>query len=939
MSLNLYPRSYKPRYLLLPVILFAGCVMLLSGLPVKNLFSPALAREQGVQTISPMNRRSGLLALLLPPPPPMAWNFTGTLAEARAEFTTTLLQNGRVLVVGGIDSNASPLSRAEIYDPGTKTWDSAASMNTERAAHTATLLPDGKVLVTGGYNNSAAALTDAEIYDPANNTWTPITDSMAKPRSYHTATLLPNGKVLVAGGFEVEAADSSELYDPAAGDWGGTAPIPSSHAIHTASSLQNGNVLVAGGYDINGNITNNSAVYDPATNSWMATLPMNAFRVFHAATTMQNGVVLVSGGEDENGIILNSSEVFDPVLGTWAPVSSMSASRSIHTSTLLPDGNVLVTGGYNNDGNLNSSTEVYNPSDNSWSDADDLNIARYYHSATLLLDGTVLVVSGYDGDFLWTPTAELFAPSNNTPIAVCKNIEVPVNDSCTVSITADAVDGGSSDPDGDGLMLSLDNGGPFGVGVHTVQLTVKDAQDASNSCSATVTVVDNTLPQITAPGDAAYSCAGQVPAANVADATASDNCGMPSVEVTQSSNGGAGSPASPLIITRTFKATDASGKTASDNQVITVIDSTPPLVTAPVDASYSCVGQVPAANPSAATASDNCGTTPSISVSDTNNGGAGSSASPLIITRKFTATDAAGNSASDNQIITVSDNTPPTVTAPNDLSFQTGPNATTCGLFVSNAALGSATKGDNCAGSVTVTRSGVPAGNVFPVGTTTITYTATDAKGNKATDTQTVTITDNTAPKITAPANKTVSTSAGSCSAILNPGTPAVSDNCSTLTVKGVRSDNQALNAPYPIGTTTILWSAKDAAGNMATAMQTILVKDTVAPSINGLSVDKPTLGDPNHKMVNVTVNYSTADNCAGSVTCQIVSVTSNEPANGTGDGDAAPDWAILDAHHVLLRAERSGNGNGRIYTITVKCTDSRGNSTVKTVQVFVPKL
>jgi hypothetical protein len=66
--------------------------------------------------------------------------------------------------------------------------------------------------------------------------------------------------------------------------------------------------------------------------------------------------------------------------------------------------------------------------------------------------------------------------------------------------------------------------------------------------------------------------------------------------------------------------------------------------------------------------------------------------------------------------------------------------------------------------------------------------------------------------------------------------------------------------------------------------------------------------------------------------------VSSNEPINGLGDGDVAPDWIVIDAHHVRLRAERSGKGNGRIYTITITCTDANGNSTSQNVTVSIPK-
>jgi hypothetical protein len=87
--------------------------------------------------------------------------------------------------------------------------------------------------------------------------------------------------------------------------------------------------------------------------------------------------------------------------------------------------------------------------------------------------------------------------------------------------------------------------------------------------------------------------------------------------------------------------------------------------------------------------------------------------------------------------------------------------------------------------------------------------------------------------------------------------------------------------------------------------------------------------------MVDVMVNYAAADNCAAVSTA--LSVESNEPVDGTGDGDTAPDWEVIDAHHVRLRAERAGKGRGRTYTITITATDSHGNASSQAVTVHVP--
>ena len=107
-------------------------------------------------------------------------------------------------------------------------------------------------------------------------------------------------------------------------------------------------------------------------------------------------------------------------------------------------------------------------------------------------------------------------------------------------------------------------------------------------------------------------------------------------------------------------------------------------------------------------------------------------------------------------------------------------------------------------------------------------------------------------------------------------------------------------------------------------------------PVISGLSADKPMLWPPNHKMVPVTLSYGVSDNCDAGLK-PIVTISSNEPVDGTGDGDTSPDWEVIDAHHVLLRAERAGNGSGRIYTITVTVTDSAGSSSSRSVTVRVP--
>jgi hypothetical protein len=113
---------------------------------------------------------------------------------------------------------------------------------------------------------------------------------------------------------------------------------------------------------------------------------------------------------------------------------------------------------------------------------------------------------------------------------------------------------------------------------------------------------------------------------------------------------------------------------------------------------------------------------------------------------------------------------------------------------------------------------------------------------------------------------------------------------------------------------------------------------DTTAPVIVSATPSAGSLWPPNHQMVPVTITIIATDNDDPAPSCAIASVASNEPVSGLGDGDTAPDWQFAaNSRTVNLRAERAGKGTGRIYTITVACSDKSGNSSTKTATVVVP--
>jgi hypothetical protein len=149
------------------------------------------------------------------------------------------------------------------------------------------------------------------------------------------------------------------------------------------------------------------------------------------------------------------------------------------------------------------------------------------------------------------------------------------------------------------------------------------------------------------------------------------------------------------------------------------------------------------------------------------------------------------------------------------------------------------------------------------------------------------------------------------------------------------------VNGQPKVEKTTHDFAAKTISATVTSLSPFLIVQtiDYTPPVITGASVSPSVLSPPNHKMIDVTVSYNVTDDYtpAGEIDCRL-SLSSNEPINGTGDGDTAPDWVIVDAHHVQLRSERAGTGSGRVYTITITCTDRVGNSSSQTLTVRVPK-
>jgi len=339
---------------------------------------------------------------------------TGSMQTTREEHTATLLNDGKVLVVGGMQwaaINPCPygtrcfqlhaLASAEIFDPATGAFKSTGEMSVARVFHTATFLGDGRVLITGGDDRMTTAFGTAEIFDPSTGVFT-LTGNMVMPRSAHTATLLNNGKVLLAGGDGANGTvpSTAELFDPATGQFTPTGNMTTSRFFHTATLLSDGRVLLAGG-DTSG-ATATAELYDPMTGQFTASGSMSVARTAHRATLLKSGMVLMTGGGSSNGIQA-TAELFDPKTGTFAPTGSMATTRQSHAATMLANGKVLVTGGIDRAGTIPhthylSTAEVFDPANGTFTAAGNMEIERSEHAAILLSNGEVLITGGIDAD-------------------------------------------------------------------------------------------------------------------------------------------------------------------------------------------------------------------------------------------------------------------------------------------------------------------------------------------------------------------------------------------------------------------------------------------------------------------------------------------------------------------------------------------------------------
>ena len=475
------------------------------------------------------------------------------------------------------------------------------------------------------------------------------------------------------------------------------------------------------------------------------------------------------------------------------------------------------------------------------------------------------------------------------------------DDTCTdITVTNDFVPG-----------LTLDCNSVMGT---VVTFTSTDECDNTTTCTASIILNDNEVPVITNfPEDLIIECgeanndaATTIWINNNANAEATDNCDM-DLSWTAVSDLPVESCGSTTVTTYTFTVSDDCGNTATATANVQLVDTTDPTLTVPTMTTVECDGAGNQAELTAwlatALAEDTCDEDVTVSaLLDNTISGCGSTETYVYL---FTATDACGNSVSEQSSFEIGDETDPTITCPAlPLNLECGnPN----NLTLVSAWLSGVSASDDCSDiSITNNYVGLPTDLVCNGGgSVTVTFTASDACGNESTCTGEITIDDTNPPVFSnCPADVTLSTD-DACGNTPIFSFPDATDDCN---VTVTQTAGPASGTVFPLGTTTLEFTATDDCGNTDVCEYDITVIDQDNPEVScpiGNTIKCVDTGTCTWMSDNTVAPNTGLDECPGlSITYTITGATM-----GSGLDDATGEIFNLGTSTVTYTIE-DGSGN-----------------------------
>ncbi len=329
------------------------------------------------------------------------------MLEPRSGHTATLLQDGKVLIAGGMRRNQDFYRSAELYDPAAGKFQATGAMTIARVGHAAVLLRSGMVLVVGGWVGHGCT-DSAELYDPTTGRFTALTSMTAK-RGQPSATLLGSGDVLITGGADHDSPGgvaSAEIFRATTFKFERVGSMHNARISQTATVLNDGRVLIVGGRGES--VTASAELYDPDTKQFVVTGSLLTARYKHSAGLFPDGRVLIAGGSDDRDWQgkMDSAEIYDPLTGKFSATSPLNERRFKlpEQAALLDSGQILVAGG-------SKKFEVYDPASGKFLlAAGQMTDARHFMTETKLKDGRVLLAGGYPNNDQGTTETWIYQP-------------------------------------------------------------------------------------------------------------------------------------------------------------------------------------------------------------------------------------------------------------------------------------------------------------------------------------------------------------------------------------------------------------------------------------------------------------------------------------------------------------------------------------------------
>lgn len=456
-------------------------------------------------------------------------------------------------------------------------------------------------------------------------------------------------------------------------------------------------------------------------------------------------------------------------------------------------------------------------------------------------------------------------------------------------------------------------------GVYTHLWRVTDVAGNVASCLFTITVEDPILPTITCPANTTVTTDPGACTAKVTYALplATDNCPGYSVNLIQ----GPASGADFMIgnTTVVYEIEDDMGNTSTCSFVVTVVDmEKPQFLTCPPNRNINasgglpndCMGLVP--NMLAEIVGiDNCTPMAALAASAVQNPAPGTPfggvhGATQVVT--FTITDAAGNIQTCTTLLTLVDDVAPAINcAPVTRTVNANANC----VYQATGAEFDPVWMDNCGAKLSHDYAPAPnnntlAGAIFPIGTTVVNFTATDANGNLLSCSVTIVVEDNQAPVfVNCPGNITVNNDVDQCGAVIAFSTPIALDNCgATVSLVAPSLPSGSL---FPVGTSTVVFNAMDAAGNSVECSFTVTVRDVQMPKAicSDFTVNLNAAG--NATITAANINGGSLDNCTAAANLVLVASQTNF------------DCSDLSMNAVVLTVtDAAGNVNSCVATVTV---------------------